>query len=384
MGGGNASQLTLTPLASTFGWPNVVSYHAAGVIGSADILLVADGFLVPGKSTGGIYAVPSPTSGQDKSVCLTTPKTGYFYHMTVLRDMNGDGRLDVLTARVNKPLLGKSTGQLVWLEQPATDNPFSQVPWLEHVLVEGPDVIFVVAQLSTVPGTFQVVAAEFFSFQSLTIYSFNSTTLALLWSRAIDDSVGAFEAVYLADLNADGRTEIVASTHLGGAGGAIYAYEIPPNLQHGSYARHTLADNFPVTEGGPQQASPGFSYAVHPKVADQASRPYILVAGDGSQAAYVMTPCGDAFAYNITQVTKVKGVIGSIGYGDTGKQHCASTDQFKRKRGWVGSPSSHSSVSFMPSSLTRLTTRLPDQDGFLNFFVPDYDQGILLSYSFTA
>ena len=69
-----------------------MAYHT-NTFGVADVLLVGDGFLVPGKSTGGVYALPAPTTAQNKAVCLTTPKSGYFYHRTVLRDMNGDGQL---------------------------------------------------------------------------------------------------------------------------------------------------------------------------------------------------------------------------------------------------------------------------------------------------
>jgi hypothetical protein len=41
--------------------------------------------------------------------------------MAVWIDMNADGRLDLLTSRATKPLFGSGSGELLWLEQPATE-----------------------------------------------------------------------------------------------------------------------------------------------------------------------------------------------------------------------------------------------------------------------
>jgi hypothetical protein len=181
------------------------------------------------------------------------------------------------------------------------------------------------------------------------LYVFNTTTRAPAQPPLVlDGSAGPFEAVYLADLDADGRPELVASTHVGGRGGSLYAYTVPPGAGAlaGPYRRTTLAGPFPVTEHGFAQASPGFSLAVHPRVADAGvpgARPAILLAGDGAQRAYVLAPVADPtnpYAYNITVALQVAGVIGNIAAGDV------------------------------------------DGDGYLDFYVPDYDQGLLYSFSF--
>jgi hypothetical protein len=49
------------------------------------------------------------------------PPPGYFYHKSEWIDLNGDGKLDLLTARGTKPIIGTAGGELLWLEQPASD-----------------------------------------------------------------------------------------------------------------------------------------------------------------------------------------------------------------------------------------------------------------------
>merc|ERR1719262_735287 len=73
-------------------------------------------------------------------VKLTEDKKGWFYHQAYFIDINGDGRLDILTARAQYGLLPWSSkaGEMIWLEQPATE-PLSGTPWVEHKLADGPD-----------------------------------------------------------------------------------------------------------------------------------------------------------------------------------------------------------------------------------------------------
>jgi hypothetical protein len=352
-GSANASQLAFTavPTGSDLTWPNIVSYlppGTPGLAGGDEVLFVPDGFLPPGHNNGGIYAVLKPLTsrGAPQVVALTAKAPGFFHHMVDLRDLNGDGLLDVLTARVKLPLTGGSaTGELLWLEQPKQADPFAVdvTPWREHVLVSGPDVVFAVAD-DLVPGLLLVYAAQFFTTPGLVLYAFNASTLApAAPPRMLDGSSGPFEAVYFADLDADGVPELVASTHVGRGGGCLYAYTVPTsNVLHGAYTRTVLAGPFPVTEKGAEQASPGFSVVVHPDLRATTGRPTILLAGDGSQQAYVLTPVSETgpLAYNVTVVIKVAGVIGSIAAGDL------------------------------------------DGDGFTDFFVPDYDQGLVYSFSF--
>ncbi len=129
-----------------FKWPNKVSPVPEQVFGGRAVL-VPDGFLVPGHKTGGIHVILLEGHRQVK---LTEDREGYFYHMGVWRDFNGDGRLDLLTARSNAK---KGGGQLLWLE-----NNGRLEAWPEHLITEGPDIVFTVAELDQDPNTIEVIS----------------------------------------------------------------------------------------------------------------------------------------------------------------------------------------------------------------------------------
>lgn len=70
-----------------------------------------------------------------------------------------------MTARTNAKA---GSGQLVWFKHPV--GGLSSIPWAEHVITEGPDVIFEVIQnLKGYENTFIVFASEFFN-KRLTVY----------------------------------------------------------------------------------------------------------------------------------------------------------------------------------------------------------------------
>ena len=65
-------------------------------------ILVRDGFLVPGKTNGGVYIItmdPSDVTITTAVTKISTEPRGFFYHMGEWVDLNGDGRKDFITAR---------------------------------------------------------------------------------------------------------------------------------------------------------------------------------------------------------------------------------------------------------------------------------------------
>lgn len=91
---------------------------------------------------------------------------GWFYHQAIWYDMNGDGRLDLLTARATKPIFGAEGGEMVWLEQPASDPlGAASLPWQEHVIASGnlsPDVFFRLHDVNG-DGFDEILFTSFFS-----------------------------------------------------------------------------------------------------------------------------------------------------------------------------------------------------------------------------
>jgi hypothetical protein len=79
-------------------WPNEGVALAGDVItGFAGGLLVAGGFLVPGKSVGAVSVVSLESNGTASSITqLSVDKgnknfNGWFYHRALLKDVDGDG-----------------------------------------------------------------------------------------------------------------------------------------------------------------------------------------------------------------------------------------------------------------------------------------------------
>eukprot|EP00536_Pseudo-nitzschia_multiseries_P008844 jgi/Psemu1/199154/e_gw1.232.77.1 len=200
---------------------------------SQDALLVADGFLVPGKDRGGIYVVQNPAHKESEwSIPLTNPVSSdrWFYHKSIWVDLTGDGRQSILTARAklrkqdpdvdvemekNRP----KNGQLIWLEMPKPHrydaetgtalekdgtafNPFDarHLPWKERVLATGPDVTFAVADMDPSDDTIEVLASQFFD-EKVTLHSIQrGPNPRVTFSRVIDDSPGAAFGGILVDL----------------------------------------------------------------------------------------------------------------------------------------------------------------------------------------
>eukprot|EP00455_Lapot_gusevi_P009013 TRINITY_DN13_c0_g1_i5.p1 TRINITY_DN13_c0_g1~~TRINITY_DN13_c0_g1_i5.p1 ORF type:complete len:405 (-),score=164.36 TRINITY_DN13_c0_g1_i5:108-1322(-) len=332
----NISNIEVSTITSSLAWPNEVYAIPKTIFGADNYLLVADGFLVPGKSTGNVYVIPV-ISGTP--IGLAKPKSGWFYHRAKWVDMNGDGRLDVLTARATKPFFGSGKGELVWLEQPAND-PLHSVPWTEHVVQQGPDVMFCIGELDNDTSTLELVATQFFG-QKLTLSVLSLTDGSLLSTRVIDDTIGAAYNVALEDLNNDGKAELLVTNHMGDrTKAAMYAYEVPADLKNGAFTRHTLYSGFVNVQSGPGAAAPGFAYAFRPQPSNMSSLPWIAVAGDGAEQAYLFAPTGTPFSYTMSVLENSQGTVGALEIFDV------------------------------------------NGDGYSEIFVPNYDAGHVSVYTF--
>merc|ERR1711935_1185913 len=246
-------------------WPNVPVRVSPDVFGF-DALLVGSGFLTPSYGQGGMWIMedstvyPVPSRLKDP-VKISQPKIDpdgddWFYHLGSLIDMNGDGKLDVLTSRchydaIPVPGAKPKVGYLVWLEQPAKD-PLTSGPWKEHVLSEGPDF-----QFAPKPGNsradFGVAAAEFLNAR-LSYYFFVDD---MIHSRVIDANLGP--------------------------------------------------------------GSPGDAFTFQPKVG-RTGKPYIFVSGDNSNSIFCLVPNSEAasdWTYTKVELAFLGADIGRASIADT-------------------------------------------------------------------
>ena len=193
-------------------WPNELSTYKDR--SGRDVMLISDGFLMPGQNDGGIYAIRDPESPQSKPVRITQPKEGWFYHRAMHVKLPG-GSEGILSARATKPLLGIGSGELVWLSLPrdrsglfdSRKSAYSLANSTCHldevILYEGPDVMFEVIDLDKKDDQLEIIAAHFFG-RKLSIHSIRAKAehpfIEVLHSSEMD-TVGRPYGVCLATFN---------------------------------------------------------------------------------------------------------------------------------------------------------------------------------------
>lgn len=285
-------------------WPNEVK-ALPSALGAKNWVSVAGGFLVPGKGQGNI----SFLNLESRQVVKITETPNVFYHRVEWHDMNQDGRLDIVTARANKPMIGPATSEMLWLEQP--ESLFTG-EWVEHTMIKGPDVYFRGSDLDH-DGNVDFLAAEFFGKKLSFIHQDLNTKE---WKRSvIDDTIGSCFDLSFVDLNLDGKTDLLLTNHEKNAEmSAVFAYEIPDNIET-KWKRHRLLTHIPTTQGGIGQASPGEAIAFSPSKALEPSKPWIAISGDGSQKLWILEPetqNSDDWNYKASTPLETQSSIGRI------------------------------------------------------------------------
>ena len=292
-----------------------------------DALLVADGFLVPGKDQGGIYMVQKPGLPGERTVCLTRSSQDWFYHRAVWVDLTGDGRQSILTARA-RVSHGRTYGELVWLECPAPYDsteegeyvnadgspfdPFAK-PWKTRVLHRGPDVLFSLVDLDETDDTIEVLASEFFG-ERVTLLSIErGEEPRVVRHRVIDDECGkAFGSLILHHEDDGDNKRLLVTTHEAGAGGSLFSYQIPPNWRTDPWIRTKVASGFPVAEqlgNLIHPGAPGFVYCFA-----LGGQDYLAVAGDCAETVSIYhSRCG---SYERVVELQCGATVGSLAIGE--------------------------------------------------------------------
>ena len=308
LGGGLASQsIQVENFIPKILWPNEIVEAPESLFGPG-FLLVAEGFLVPFKSNGAIelYDV-----AKKELRPLTKVKKGYWYHRINFWDYNGDGRLDIITARAKKGMLGSDDAELIALL--ASADPHSG-DWQEVVLFKGPDVFFRLVDFNH-DQKFEVIAAEFLS-KKLSYYFQDQSGH---WrENVIDNSIGSLFDVALADINFDGTQDLLATNHVSDKTAGVFSYEIPVHPSEQTWTKHILYQGFVTSAPGIGQASPGVAKIYYP-TKKRNGKPYIVVSGDGSESAHLLTPESlDSRDWNYRHevLFKTKGAVGELAIGD--------------------------------------------------------------------
>lgn len=291
-------------------WPNEIEFAPASVArNGGDILVIPDGFLVPGKRDGGVYLERAGNLHR-----ITPFKDSTFYHEVEWRDMDGDGNLDILTPRatLSGVFSASFAGEFMWYKNPGPSKMMSQ-EWEEHKIVDGPDVICKTKEYKN--GLVAFCSQFWTGVGELVVHGLSSTGVHQ-WSRVIDDNCIKCFSVKPVDLDGDGTLDLLVTNHADKKNeSAVFGYEVPwDNLESGSFKKHVLATNiFQTILGNTGVGAPGFPEAFHPKVGTTSGPKHIVVPGDGSLDVWHLAPKpGQRFAYEARQVRRPQGTTGKM------------------------------------------------------------------------
>ncbi|KAK7105821.1 uncharacterized protein [Littorina saxatilis] len=319
---GNVFAITPDVMSHSVVWPNQISGVPESIF-KKRLVAVPGGFLVPLKTEGAVTLLDPSLSAPENAVVLTDSTEKWFYHLVLWRDMDQDGDADVLTCRAQKPIIGSSKGELLWLENPGSTQKQTG-PWKSHVIGEGPDIFFDEAKLVIPPSSSPLDAifiAQFFK-PALRVFWVNNTgnwsQTNQIFHRDIDTSIGPVFDVKVCDVNLDGRNDLLVTTN-DAKNGSVLVYEIPDDFRTGEYKRHLLASGFSSRSGQVGKGAPGAAQLFHPSTQGNTTRPSIVLSGDDGGQAFVFTPRSqvkDDWNYTVTPFLDVgSGTVGGISIG---------------------------------------------------------------------
>lgn len=307
---GDNSSYTAIVNNGVFNWPNSLNPIPTEVFSSTGYLLVADGFGTPSAHDGCLAIVNSNgnlpadfgdiqfiSNGCGQGNLL---QTKYYYHYTQWVDMDGDGDLDILTARCSS--LTNPTectdSDLVWFQNPG--GPFSVTArtWKEFVVESSIGVTDTGFDLIEYNGVKYVIAGGFASGQLVLYSGTNWVDTASINAQPIANGYGNTTFYFTqqwADMNNDGIPDAVVTIGSYGLGeGVLLVYPgVDNNGALGLADGIMVYDQFPVFSSS-SVGSPGEAVAFYYGVNDKANGvlPSILVSGDDDGQMYMFDPTG--------------------------------------------------------------------------------------------
>jgi len=248
-----------------------------------------------------------------------------FYHDAKFIDMDGDGLKDLVTVRSAFKVAGPGSfcffvGDLVYFTNPgAALNASTQ--WAEHVLsgypvgALGPDIALDDYDFEG-DGIPEIVATRFFGGPYIRVFGapagqnwsvVNQVTGPFVRQQDITTTDGSPFGVQIADLNLDGKADVLSTNHQSDncfsvtqapIPGRLLAFEQPAGgVFTGTWTRRVLKDNirpnptFPAPTAAPGRLAPGHAEAFTPVRGLQGKvKPWIVMGGDEASKVWLLTP----------------------------------------------------------------------------------------------
>lgn len=287
-----------------FGWPNQVEAVPESVFGPG-YFTVADGFATPGTHDGCVAIIntngPIPADAADIQF-LTTGcgqgnflQTKYYYHYVRWYDMDGDGDLDLVTARsdsLTNPT-NVTESAMVWLQNPGGAFSPTAKTWKAFAIDVTQHVVDTSFDLMTYNGVIYSIAGGFSSGQLVLLSGDNWVDTSSVESQLIDSGNPFYFDTFFGDLNRDGIPDVIATIgSYGVSNGKLVIY--PGQEIGGLYSlgdKITVYDQFPVWASS-AVGSPGSAFVFYYSDAQEESGavPSMLISGDDDGHMYMADP----------------------------------------------------------------------------------------------
>merc|ERR1712110_81855 len=307
---GDNSSYTQVVNNGVFAWPNSLTPVPTAVFGSKGYLLAADGFGTPSAHDGCLAIVNSagnmPANEGDIQFISNgcgqgnLLQTKYYYHYTQWVDMDGDGDLDILTARcssLSNPTVCTDS-DLLWFQNPGGPFSVTSRTWKEFVVEASIGVSDTGFDLIEYNGMKYVISGGFASGE-LVLYSgadwVNTASIsAQVIAPPTTNTTFYFTQVWH-DMNNDGIPDAIVT--IGSYGLDTGKLVVYPGVDNGGALGLAdgimVYDQFPVFSSS-SVGSPGEAVAFYYGTSDEANGvlPSILVSGDDDGQMYMFDPTG--------------------------------------------------------------------------------------------
>nr|XP_002121068.1 uncharacterized protein LOC100186859 [Ciona intestinalis] len=318
------------------GWPNAVGRVENDLMPDSETTYwwMTSTFYPPQGTEGQIVLLPviyNQTSPPTPMfVSEETNRGDWYYSMIDWVDMNQDGWPDIVTSRSRGMPGSIKFSELIWLENPGYRSIWSRVGrWRSHPITNGPDVSFRILRIPLPSGSSRlvIIGAGYWDNKLYAVWSDdpaeNWANVDSINERVIDNH-GWFFDLQIADINADGRDDVIVSTWVHGLQqGSVIVYEIPCDFIRDKWRRHTLVDGA-VEIPLPDLGSGGKINIFHPvlrysSVSARKKKPFIIVSGDDDGRVYVLIPNSkktNNWEYSSHSIYKAAGPVGALTIDD--------------------------------------------------------------------
>lgn len=327
---GRAEQMSLDVVGSDVGWPQQVGEVSEDYLSNVKPPYWWTSTAYYGDVDGKIVLLP--VNGQSTPHVLTPTESemrDYVYWNIVWADMNNDGWADVVASRTQGKEENVKSSELIWLENPGAMS-LSKSSWTVHPITNGPDVNFRIMKVPLPAGGTKnvIIGLGYWNHKMYAIWTENENED---WSRVdqikerVIDNHDSFWDIQIADINADGRDDVIVSTYTWHSWrSSLFVYELPCDFQRDNWKRHTLIQGGNRLSDEPFNSGPQIKI-FHPIVRDSSNfvsskkKPFILLSGDNDGYLKVLSPRSRGasdWGYNQHVIFKARGPVGPVALED--------------------------------------------------------------------